>query len=87
MAKQSFLKLLDNWYVDSTEGGKGDNKKPSDFDVKQVLMGMSVEMEHTDDPMKALEICLDHLAEDEIYYTKLKEIHVESVDYFGMPIC
>jgi hypothetical protein len=50
-------------------GGKGEGKSPLDFDSEQVLMGMRVEMEHTDDPMIALEITLDHLTEDPEYYT------------------
>jgi len=51
-------------------GGKGDNKSPTEFDPDQVLMGLKVEMgEHTDDPMVAMEIVLDHLSEDESYYT------------------
>lgn len=83
----TFLELLDGWYVDSLEGGKGDKKSPSDFDQKQIIMGMGVELEHTDDMMKALEVTLDHLSEESEYYTKLKQVHTESVDYFGMPIC
>ena len=51
------------------KGGLGDNKSPLEFNPKQILMGMKVEMEHTDDPMIALEITLDHLSEDPEYYT------------------
>ena len=50
-------------------GGKGEGKSPLEFDPEQILMGMRVEMEHTDDPMVALEITLDHLTEDPEYYT------------------
>lgn len=35
-------------------------------------MGIKVEMEHTKDPEKALDIAMDHLSEDPFYYTKLK---------------
>ena len=41
---------------------------------KQVSMGLSVEMEHTDDKEKANEIVMDHLWEDPKYYTKLSKI-------------
>jgi hypothetical protein len=50
-------------------GGLGDNKSPQEFDQEQVLMGLKVEMEHSDDPTVALEIVLDHLTEDPEYYT------------------
>jgi len=51
------------------EGGKGDDKSPADFDLKQIKLGIEVEKEHTDDPFDALEIVLDHLTEDPEYYT------------------
>jgi hypothetical protein len=51
------------------QGGIGDEKSPSDFDYDQVLMGLEVEKEHSDNPMVALEIVLDHLTEDPQYYT------------------
>jgi hypothetical protein len=50
-------------------GGKGEGKSVKEFDPEQILMGMRVEMEHTDDPMIALEITIDHLTEDPEYYT------------------
>ena len=39
--------------------------------------GVRREFEHTDDAAKAVEIALDHLAEDEKYYTKLQEVMPE----------
>jgi hypothetical protein len=50
-------------------GGKGEGKSPLEFDPEQIKLGMKVEMEHTEDPMIALEISLDHLTEDPEYYT------------------
>lgn len=50
-------------------GGKGEGKSPTEFSPDQILMGMKVEMKHTDDPMYALEITIDHLTEDPEYYT------------------
>ncbi|MFA5207168.1 MAG: hypothetical protein WC428_00560 [Candidatus Paceibacterota bacterium] len=49
-------------------GGKGEGKSLLEFSPDQILKGMRVEMEHTNDPMIALEITLDHLTEDELYY-------------------
>jgi hypothetical protein len=53
---------------DELKGGKADNKKPSDFDSKQLAAGIKVEYEHTNDKQKAREIAMDHLAEDPDYY-------------------
>jgi len=44
-----------------------------DFDIKAaILQGARVEMEHTTDPAIAVEIAMDHLMEDPLYYNKLK---------------
>ncbi len=66
--------MLDDVYMDRLKGGLGDKKKPSAFPIQQVLKGMAVEMEHTKDPLQALEIVVDHLSEDEVYYSKLEKI-------------
>jgi hypothetical protein len=42
--------------------------------TQQLVKGIKVEMEHTDDIEVAKEIAMDHLAEDPNYYTKLKRI-------------
>jgi hypothetical protein len=52
------------------QGGIGDGKSPLEFDSDQVLKGMEVEIEHSDNPMISLEIVLDHLTEDPEYYTE-----------------
>lgn len=54
------------------EGGLADGQ--TDFDPQSVLRGAQVELEHTDDPMAAVEIAQDHLAEDPEYYEKLEQI-------------
>lgn len=59
---------------DKLPGGKADGKKPSDFDSKQLAMGIRHEMEHTNSKAVAREIAMDHLAEDPEYYTKLKDM-------------
>jgi hypothetical protein len=55
-------------------GGRGDKLKPSDVAIEQIRKGMRVEREHTPDQEIALEIVLDHLAEDPKYYDKLERI-------------
>lgn len=57
--------------MDSIKGGRADKANPSDFDKKELKIGIEVEMEHTDSKEKALEIAMDHLAEDPHYYSKL----------------
>lgn len=54
---------------DELPGGYGDTAQVGDFCYCQVVAGIVVEMEHTDDAGKALEIALDHLAEDPYYYS------------------
>ena len=53
-------------------GGVGDATAKSDVDPVELAMGMTVEMEHTNDPDIAAEISLDHLTSDPKYYTKLR---------------
>lgn len=43
----------------------------------ELKMGVNREHEHTDDPAAATEIALDHLAEDQNYYTKLNQVMPE----------
>ena len=64
-------------FEDEMAGGLGDQKKPEDFDQEQLKMGINVEMEHTNDPKKALEIAMDHLTECPDYYTRLKGVEDE----------
>ena len=58
---------------DQIKGGLGDDANPDDLDADQLLRGLEVEMEHTEDPMIALEIVLDHLMEDPKYYGEGEE--------------
>lgn len=55
---------------EALEGGLGDGAEPMEFPPQEILKGMEVEMEHTDDPKIALEITMDHLTEDPQYYSK-----------------
>lgn len=70
-------KVLLEGIEDELPGGVADKKSPSDFDKKQLMKGIHVEMEHTDDISVAMEIAMDHLAEDPEYYEKLELIHHE----------
>lgn len=54
------------------KGGKGDKLNIDEVNPTELSMGVKVEMEHTKDKNKAIDIAMDHLAEDPIYYTKLK---------------
>jgi len=63
---------------DIITGGKADKKKPQDFDKEQIKMGLKVEMEHTDDPMVAIEITMDHLTEFPDYYTRLDKMEKQA---------
>lgn len=49
----------------------GTRKHPSDFDITALVRGAAVELEHTTDPCIAMEIAMDHLNEDDLYYEKL----------------
>ena len=71
MLKDEFDIDMDK-FEDEISGGKGDKAIPSDFPLEQIKKGIKVEMEHTDDPYRALEIVMDHLTEFENYYTGLK---------------
>lgn len=59
-------------------GGLGDNENIGQFDPKQILMGLEVEMEHTTNPKIALEIAMDHLTEIPDYYTHLNKMEREA---------
>lgn len=50
---------------------------PSSIDPEQLKMGIEVEKEHTDDPVIARKIAIDHLKEDPKYYTKLATLKLE----------
>lgn len=59
-------------------GGKGDKLSSKDVDPFEYAKGLKVEKEHTTDKNIASEIVLDHLAEDDKYYTHLESIHKEN---------
>lgn len=65
---------------DVISGGKADDKSVVDFKPNQILKGMEVEMEHTNDPRIALEITMDHLTENENYYDYLEDMESKFED-------
>ena len=67
-------KKIKDLMEDDIPGGLADEKPELTVRPQEVEMGVEVEMEHTDNPRMAVEIALDHLAEDPEYYTKLKKM-------------
>jgi hypothetical protein len=79
--------------TDKIPGGLAEGKPDTDFDPDDVLEGIKVEMEHTNDPSIAYEITKDHLTENKNYYKHLKKMerkmekshpfHAEIVRHFN----
>lgn len=59
---------------DAIEGGLADNINIASFNKEQLIKGIKVEFEHTNDVAIAAEIASDHLAEDPTYYDKLDQM-------------
>jgi len=58
---------------DQIKGGKGDKLTADDVCSKQLEIGKAVEKEHTSSDKKSTEIALDHLKENDKYYSDLVE--------------
>ena len=58
---------------DLIEGGLAEDTKKK-FNIDQLIKGLKVEMEHTDDPRVAIEIAMDHLTEMDDYYDRLEKV-------------
>jgi hypothetical protein len=65
-------------FKDQLKGGKSDGKDITKYDLKQILMGIKIEQEHTTNKMIALEITMDHLEEIPDYYTRLQDMEEEA---------
>lgn len=78
-AKMSFT---DPEFINTWKGAEGLAErrgfKVEDADPEQLRMGCEVEHEHTNDPARAEQIAIDHLAEIPDYYTRLKRMEKES---------
>ena len=69
MTDSEVQEIVDNFYS-TLPGGEAEGLDPHDFELESIKKGIAVELEHTTDPNVALEIAMDHLAEDEDYYEK-----------------
>ena len=58
-------------YKDPLPGGEGDSLTPDLVPKAQLIVGIYVELEHTNDVMIATSIALDHLSVNKDYYTIL----------------
>ena len=70
----SLMKIFEG---EKIKGGRADHMDPSDFDQGELMKGIHVELEHTNDIMTAMEIACDHLSENPLYYRELAKIHKE----------
>ena len=70
------LELFNNFWNDGRSHEKGITDE--DVDPKQLEMGIKVEHEHSPDDEVAERITLDHLAEIDDYYTRLKTMEDEA---------
>lgn len=61
-------------------GGEGEQFDPADFDQVQLMKGIHHELEHGGDVVTAMEIAMDHLAEDPMYYDASDEDDVVEPD-------
>ena len=72
--------------VNNLHGGLGDNININDainkFGLDQLSKGVKIELEHTNNILLALEIAIDHLAEDKLYYDKLELMEKGALDDF-----
>jgi hypothetical protein len=66
------------------QGGLADKIPSSSFSKDQLEKGIKVEMEHTNDPAKAKEIAMDHLAENPKYYDHLEKMEREMDKQSGL---
>ena len=74
-AKDSDSLLFTEFFEQGRYMKEGQNKT---FDEKELAMGKEVEYEHTDNPIIAERIALDHLTEIPDYYTRLKKMEEEA---------
>lgn len=65
------VKVAARYLFERIPGGLSSGKAPWQFDPEDLARGIRVEMEHTNDPMIAREIAMDHLTEHENYYDAL----------------
>ena len=69
--EHKFEEIIYKLFSNYVKIGKNRDKKDSDFDSKELKLGIKIEMEHIDDESIAKEIAKDHLSELPDYYSKL----------------
>lgn len=65
------LSELINTFTYVNDDGKGKNTNLNSIDRNQLVVGVTVELEHGHDLNKAMSIAVDHLTENYKYYTIL----------------
>jgi len=65
-------------WVNPLKGGFADDEEITNFDLDQLIKGIKVETEHTNDKDIALKIAMDHLHEIPDYYTRLEKMEREA---------
>jgi hypothetical protein len=64
-------------YKDKMPGGHADGKAVINYELKQLLLGINFERDHTKDNLLALELAMDHLERIPDYYTRLERLEFE----------
>jgi hypothetical protein len=64
--------------VNRLPGGQADRVHPRMFSKTALVQGTIHELEHTRSIALAMEIAMDHLVEDESYYTKLARMEAKA---------
>jgi hypothetical protein len=65
-------------HKDRLKGGLADKRCPEDFSKNQIRKGTKIEHEHTDNPLIAREIAMDHCEEIPCYYDRLEKMEKEA---------
>ncbi len=81
--QQTRYKASDTFTNDRKKAKKLGYLEEAGIDKAELMKGIEVEKEHTNDPRIALKIALDHLAEDPKYYTKLATLGLEEMKLFS----
>lgn len=66
-------------FKDRLRGGRADGKPITNYDLKELLLGIKFEREHTDDNLLALEMAMDHLETVPDYYTRHQRLEAEII--------
>ena len=72
-------------FKDTLRGGMADGKPITNYDLEQLLTGIKVEREHTDNKFIALEIAMDHLERIPDFYSGLARMEREAISAKAQP--